>query len=359
MSFIFCNFADCLGGKTRTHLKTLVTMVITIISIIITIASIITTIVVCVKRKKYPVSINFYVQDAVRLTNPLMDNFQNIALTYNGQKTNQSVSYVQALFCNTGDEDIRLSEDTVEQGISIKLPNGYKWLEVQIKEKTEVLNVSIDIDQEDKSVVHVSGGLFRRDEIFSFDAFVEGELTRDNYRQNIQVSHRFSNTEDIRVEEMYPIEKKEERKLFYKSSVIGGVLALIMLGFMAYILLTDKPVNYIEKGAASDMVYSAHVYNQDTIIVTKFEGIVWPWNSNKYSIQEFKNKFEVNTYTSSVLFWMVSIFASIYGLLLLVALGAICYLSIKDRTRNKVRMLYSQLVSEEQLRINNKETSEK
>ena len=112
-------------------------MIVTITSSVITIASIITTIVVFVKRKKYPVTINFYVQDAVRLTNPLMDKFQNIALTYNGQETKQSVSYVRALFCNTGDEDIRLSDDAVEQGISIKLPNGYKWLEVQLKEKSE------------------------------------------------------------------------------------------------------------------------------------------------------------------------------------------------------------------------------
>lgn len=333
-------------------------MVVTIISCVITIASIITTIVVYVKRKKYPVSINFYVQDAVRLTNPLMDNFKKIALTYSGQETRQSVSYVQALFCNTGDEDVRLSETTAEQGICIKLPDGYKWLEVQVKEKNEALNVSIDIDQEDKSIVHINGGLFRRDEVFSFEAFVEGELTRDNYHQKIQVSHRFCNMEDIHVEEMYPLEKKEERKLFFKSSIIASVLSVILFGFMTYILLADKPVNFIEKGVASEKVYSAHVYNQDTIILTDSEGIVWPWNNNKYSIQEFKNKFEINTYTSSVFVWIVLIITSLYGLLILLGLGAICYLAIKDRTRNKVRKLYTQLVSKEQLHNNSEAAPE-
>lgn len=334
-------------------------MIVTITSSVITIASIITTIVVFVKRKKYPVTINFYVQDAVRLTNPLMDKFQNIALTYNGQETKQSVSYVRALFCNTGDEDIRLSDDAVEQGISIKLPNGYKWLEVQLKEKSEALNVSVDIDPEDKSVMHVSGGLFRRDEVFSFDAFVEGELTRKNYGKTINVVHRFRNTEDIHVEEMSPIEKKNKRRFLYKYYGIASVLMLIIFGFMTYALLTDKPVNFVEKGGPSEKVYSAHVYDQDTIIVTRFDGIVWPWNNNKYSIHEFKNKYEINTYTSSISFWCVLTIASIYGLLVVVVLGAVCYSRIKDRTMNKVRKIYSQLVSKEHSHSSNEDASQK
>lgn len=319
-----------------------------IASFVIGVIALIVSIVLYVRRKKYPGQIGFYLLDAVKLTNPLFDKSKNIKLTYDDRELEHGVSYLRALVCNVGEDDISLNANSAEDGINIKLPESNKWLDVQLQEKSESLQVSITKDENDGSILHVDGGLFKRDEIFTFEAYIEGEFAK-NDGGNICVDHRLPNTASIQTEGMFHVQKKQKRRYFYGTYAFLSVIAFFALGMGMYAMLNDNPINFVERGSENyENVYSAHVYTQDSIIVTRFEGLVWPWNDNKYSVSDFNEKFEISTYTSSVQYWMVMSVLILYGTVILLFVIGLIYLDIKDKAKKNAEKLYLQLVDKEE-----------
>lgn len=320
-------------------------MIGVIIGCLISIIGIIITLVIEKHRNKYPKRMKFYILDAVRLTNPMVDKLEDIKLEYNGQRITNKVSYIKGLFYNEGDEDIILKENETEEGLTIELPSGYKWLSVNYKEHSDRLKVEFDIDKDNTSILHISSRVFKRAEIFSFDAFVEGEIEkRQKIKDKIKISHRFFNTAPIETETMYDIVHENESKKFVNISTSISIISLILMIFSSYILSTNAPARFKEKGVAGDSIvaYTAYVCPGDSIAIVEDVDILWPWNNNRFSIEEFNEKFEVTTYISKDGKIMRGI---MYGFIVLFALIIILlvWVAISENQRKKVRRIYTKI----------------
>lgn len=299
------------------------------------------------RRDKYPKRMKFYVLDAVRLTSPIVDKLQNIQLEYNGKKITQTVSYFKGLFSNIGNEDVSLKSSQSEEGISIKLPDECKWLSVNLKEHSDKLNVEFSIDTDDASLLHVCGGVFRRDELFSFDAFIEGELTKQKvHEKKLGITHRIANAENIKVETMYDIKKDRFNRAFFMSSSIFGILFFGIFAFMFYSMSLVSPVRYIDKteNEGNSIPYAAFVCDSDTIaVVCDDDMVIWPWSKNRYSFEEFSSRFTLSTYISTDRKWMCIIMMVVMILFVLIfAVGL--YGQIKETYRRNIRDQYLKIL---------------
>ena len=296
-----------------------------IIGCLISAIGIIITIVIENHRNKYPKRMRFYILDAVRLTNPMVDKLEDIKLEYNGQPITNNVSYIKGLFFNEGNEDIVLKESETEEGLTIELPDGYRWLSVNYKEHSNRLKVEFDIDKDNASILHISSSVFKRTEIFSFDAFVEGEIEKRQDIQNIiKLSHRFYNIAPIKTETMYDI---VQEKIFF-----------------SYVLSTNAPARFHEKGVTSDSIvaYAAYVCPGDSIAIVEDVNILWPWNKNRFSIEEFNDKFEVTTYISRDSKIMRGI-TYVFIVMLVMMLILLVWIAIMEKKRKEVRRIYTKL----------------
>ncbi len=320
-------------------------MIGVIIGCLISIIGIIITLVIEKHRNKYPKRMKFYILDAVRLTNPMVDKLEDIKLEYNGQRITNKVSYIKGLFYNEGDEDIILKENETEEGLTIELPSGYKWLSVIYKEHSDRLKVEFDIDKDNTSILHISSRVFKRAEIFSFDAFVEGEIEkRQKIKDKIKISHRFFNTAPIETETMYDIVQENESKKFVNISSSISIISLILMIFSSYILSTNAPARFKEKGVAGDSIvaYAAYVCPGDSIAIVEDVDILWPWNNNRFSIEEFNEKFEVTTYISKdgkIMRGIMYVFIVLFALIIIL----LVWVAISENQRKKVRRIYRKI----------------
>lgn len=320
-------------------------MIGVIIGCLISIIGIIITLVIEKHRNKYPKRMKFYVLDAVRLTNPMVDKLEDIKLEYNGQPITNKVSYIKGLFYNEGNEDIVLKENETEEGLTIELPDGYRWLSVNYKEHSNRLKVEFDIDKDNKSILHISSRVFKRAEVFSFDAFVEGEIEkRQDIQDKIKISHRFFNTAPIETETMYDIVQENKSKKFVNISSSISIILFILMIFSSYILSTNAPARFNEKGVAGDSIvaYAAYVCPGDSIAIVEDVNILWPWNKNRFSIEEFNDKFEVTTYISRDSKIMRGI-TYVFIVMLVMMLILLVWIAIMEKKRKEVRRIYTKI----------------
>jgi hypothetical protein len=148
-------------------------MIGTIIGIIVGLVSIVLAAIFEWSRRKYPKRMSFYILDAVRLTSPIVDELKNVTLVYDDKPITKTVSYLKTLFANSGTKDIDLQLIQREDALSIILPNECRWLTVELKDRSKGLKASLELDESNPSILYVTGGVFQKDELFSFIAFIE------------------------------------------------------------------------------------------------------------------------------------------------------------------------------------------
>lgn len=320
-------------------------MIGTIIGIIVGLVSIVLAAIFECRRRKYPKWMSFYVLDAVRLTSPIVDELKNVTLVYDDKPITKTVSYLKTLFANSGTEDIDLQLQQRGDILSIKLPNECRWLTVELKEKSKGLEISLEIDENNPSILYITGGVFRKDEMFSFDAFIEGELTKEDVEEKkINISHRFHNTENVKVEKMYDIEKKGEKRFIFP--IIYSFVMSIVLLFSLYIISSNTPAKFVERDPQIDpiILYSAYVGNMDSLVVVRDNEIAFPWNRNQLSLHEFNDTYKISTLLSreqkSVHIMMVIVL--VFFVIMLVFWIILIW---KYRPRRKIVKRYLELIS--------------
>ena len=205
--------------------------------------------------------------------------------------------------------------------------------------------MEFDIDKDNTSILHISSSVFKRTEIFSFDAFVEGEIEkRQDIHNRVKLSHRFYNTAPIKTETMYDIVQENESKKFVNISSSMSIVFLLALIFFSYVLSTNAPARFNEKGVTSDSIvaYAAYICQGDSIAIVEDVNILWPWNKNRFSIEEFNDKFEVTTYISRDSKIMRGIMY-VFIVVLVLMLVLLVWIAIMDKKRKEVRRIYTKI----------------
>lgn len=248
--------------------------------------------VVAVSRKKYPKRMEFYVLDLVRIISPLVRKYDSIKLLHNDQET-KNVSFLRGMFLCVGDEDVELKKEGNSGGLQVLLPEGYKWLEVHPQESTKGLYVDCSIDADAPNVMHVSSELFKRDETFTFDAYIEGnDDSRLGYYM-LKVEHRISNAGVIKTQKIdISRTKAYKKKLWLIGFAFLMYIAITMV--MSYGMLYDRPIRFVDKQDGND-VYSVSLISSDSVAISKGKNGMIPWRNTHLSIDEFMQDYTIYT----------------------------------------------------------------
>lgn len=296
--------------------------------------------IVAISRKKYPKRMEFYVLDLVRIISPFVKQYDSIKLLHEGKET-KNVSFIKGMCVSSGDEDILLEPKTHKGGMQVLLPAEYKWLEVHIQARSEGLYVSAEIDTDEPNILNISSELFKRDEVFTFDAYIEGEKNNRLRIKEIKINHRIEGAEKVepRYVSVYGV---ESRKKTFRSLIYLYVATIVMMASSTFLMVYDQPVRYVDKND-TETIYTAAIMTPDTVSVSKGTDGVWPWNCERYSLDEFNSKFEINVKKRTVSYQILISMGVLFIVFALGTLGFAIYVRHRMNRDKKVVDMYNKI----------------
>lgn len=167
-----------------------------------------------------------------------------MAVTYGGEQVNENLVLLNGAFINSGKTDI--TQSMVEQPITLKLPDGYKWLTGKVVKSM----IDAELRQVDDNTISISTGLFRCGEYVRFHALAQlpdnadGDSNSKKLKKSIKFEHRITNTKNIDETEVQP--KSASKKDLQRKGLpvlILFIVVVILTGFNLY------------KGLPKTMVY--------------------------------------------------------------------------------------------------------
>lgn len=318
-----------------------------IISIIIAVLWIgvgIPSLVVAISRKKYPKRMEFYVLDLVRIISPYVRKYDSIKLLHEGKET-KNVSFIKGMCVCSGDEDIVLKSNMQKGGMQVQLPAEYKWLEVHVQESSEGLEVGAEIDEDAPNVLNICSELFKRDEVFTFDAYIEGGKDSRLDLNEIKVNHRINGAEKVEPKYVRLYRGDYKKKSLWSLAIMYIAMMTAMTVF-TFRTVYDQPMRYVDKNNL-EKVYSATIINQDTVSVSEGAGGVLPWRSEQYTIDEFKAKFEINIKQRTISHSLMISMMVVYIVFVLCIVGSVVYIRHRINKDKKVVDTYYKVTKKE------------
>lgn len=248
--------------------------------------------VMAIRKKKYPKQVEFYVLDLVRIISPLVRKYDSIKLLHNDKET-KNVSFLRGMFVCVGDEDVELKAVENRGGMQVSLPDGYRWLEVHPQERTKGLDVNCAIDEQFPNIMYVTSELFKRDEAFTFDAYIEGKDDDRLVYSKLKVEHRISNMGIIKTQKIDISRTKSSKKKLWSIGFMC-VMYIVLAVAMSYGMMYDRPIRYVDKQGEND-IYSISLISCDSVAISKGRNGILPWRNKHLSIDEFTRDYSICT----------------------------------------------------------------
>lgn len=201
-------------------------------------------------KSRYSGRVTFVNEQTIELFDAIGNSLDKLAVTYDGSAVNENLVLLNGAFINSGKFDI--TPDMVEQPITIKLPDGYKWLTGRVIDS----NVKASLEQEDENTISISTGLFRCGEYVRFHALAklpEEEVDESNskrFKDALKFQHRIVNTKSIDETETKP--KKDSQKTLKRKGIPFLLMLLLMSGLMGFIAYQGFPKIMLYSYSVSD-----------------------------------------------------------------------------------------------------------
>ncbi|WP_417319530.1 hypothetical protein [Emcibacter sp.] len=190
-------------------------------------------------KSKYSGKITFINLQTIELFDAIGSSLEKLAVTYDGTNVSENLVLLNGAFINSGRTDI--SGEMVEKPLTLKLPEGYKWLTGNVVESEANARLSIV----DDTSMELSTGLFRCNEYLKFHALAQlpvedGEKSSSRrFRDALSFDHRISNTKPVEVAVFQPQEKIREN---LKRVIVSALVPLmVIIGFVASDFILGKP----------------------------------------------------------------------------------------------------------------------
>lgn len=149
-------------------------------------------------KSRYPGRITFVNEQMIELFDAVGNSLDKLAVTYDGNNINQNLVLLNGAFINSGKTDIE--PGMVEKPITLKLPEGYKWLTAKLVKSAT--NATLNIL--DEKHISISTGLFRCGEYVRFHALAQvpdddksDKSISKRLRAALKFEHRITNTKNI------------------------------------------------------------------------------------------------------------------------------------------------------------------
>jgi hypothetical protein len=196
--------------------------------------------------RRYPGEITFVREQTIPLFDAIVKNLPEMAVLYKTNPVSPNVVLLRGSLINTGSRDI--SSLMVERPISLRLPEGSRWLSATVISRSRDVKASVKI-VEPRSI-SFENGLLRRNEFIRFQALAdmsnkgsdaeEASARREEYfKDSLHFDHRIQDTGSVKSFELLPSRSfvKRYRSLFVFIAL--GILFLI--GYLIFYELHGFP----------------------------------------------------------------------------------------------------------------------
>lgn len=240
-----------------------------------------------------------YIEDrCISLIDDITQSFSELNISYKNQAVSKNLVLLKGYLINTGRKDI--SEEMVEEDISLNLPDDFEWLDCKIVDTSKSLKASIS--KIDKSRIELDIGLWKIKEYCRFDALAKvpvieldedklelnGEKPNERLWKALTFTHRIADLSKIQVTEVPQMSKNRfpfPRAKFLAISAVSVILAGIVTIVLTFLtgLFVDKTVGYNMKLNGENRLVSVKI-KKESIIVSDKKGF-----SKNLSIDEFNS----------------------------------------------------------------------
>ena len=151
------------------------------------------------------VRITYAIDQVIALTDDITQNFQDLKITFRGQPVSANLVLLKGYLINTGRRDI--SQEMVEEQISVNLPPEFSWVDCKVVETSPSLNVDAQRKSEQKLAFRT--GLWKKREYFKFEALAKvpvvvaepdnplDERPTIRFRKAVSIAHRIADFDRI------------------------------------------------------------------------------------------------------------------------------------------------------------------
>ncbi len=187
-----------------------------------------------------------YAQDQViALTDDISQNFADLKIYFRDQPVSDNLVLLKGYLINTGRKDI--SHEMIEENISLRLPDGFEWVECKVVETSPSLKAKAIMGG--KGLISIETGLWKAREYLKFEALAKvpvlkadpDNVPRDNPTRRLAKSLGFSH----RIADSRRIEETRVPRPSPRTSIVRGPLFLIVgaiLVIIAYLVFPEKTV---------------------------------------------------------------------------------------------------------------------
>lgn len=263
-------------------LETILTIVFGIVGVV--------ALIIAIRARRYPYKLDFYISDLGRIISTKAKKYNTIKLLHNEEEI-KNAYYLKCLLVCTG-EDVELPDDTT-CGLQVVLPQKFKWLEVHAQESAKGLDATLRINEASPNILHISSALVKREEIYSFEAYICGEEEIYVSAEDIMIKHRLKDLGELCMREIN-LQNIVEAKHELKSKGIAYAMIILFLGALLVNTLFCRSVRFVEKDN-TEKIHTAMLVKDDTIAVSMHHSALFPWDRKEYSINSFKEEFDLES----------------------------------------------------------------
>jgi hypothetical protein len=285
-------------------------------------------------KSRYSGKITFVNEQTIELFDAIGNSLDKLAVTYNESEVNENLVLLNGAFINSGKFDI--TPDMVEQPITIKLPDGYKWLTGRVIDS----NIKASLAQDNENTISISTGLFRCGEYVRFHALAqlpetdEDDSNSKRFKKALSFEHRIVNTKNIDETETQP--KKVSQKALKRRGIPVFILLLIISGIIGFAFYNGSPKVMVYPYSISESIteqVKIKTTNNDLVIIVSME--------SEFEIEEPFSEFIKKTLGNPTLSkpetnFMFYIMASIQLLLIGVMLATLVFEFYRNRRLLKI-----------------------
>lgn len=240
-------------------------------------------------KSRYPGKITFVNEQMIELFSAVGNSLDKLAVTYDGKNVDENLVLMNGAFINSGRTDI--GPNMVEKPITLKLPDGYKWL------TAKVVNSAIEANLEfvNENTILINTGLFRCGEFVRFHALAQvpaddktDQSISKRLRSVLKFEHRITNTQKINETDVKnKITSKKELK---KKGIPYLVMFVVTIALAIFAIYTGIPQRlvfpYLVDTNKTEYVNIKTHANDDSVEINSIESDF----SKKLSFDNFINE---------------------------------------------------------------------
>ena len=283
------------------------------------------------RRRRYPGRITYFEEGSIGLFDAIVRNLEDLSVIYKNKPVSENIVLLKGYIVNTGTKDI--TPAMIEEPLALKLPEGFKWLDVKVVSSSTSIKAGLEIKKETSAEFDL--GLFRVNEYVQFQALVEvaaiqaqaeggrAETPTWRLKKALKALHRIADTEKTIVSKLPSTQSFTE---FIGPFVFVTLIGLAFIGLTGRNILTrggfgNKELHYLVTTQSGGTIETKISVDQDGMLVVK--GVDTPLEQR----QSAKDFFAgcnltpkiVESSKSLVSVYLFSIFCGGVGVFLLIA----------------------------------------